>query len=131
MAGRKRIPNALHELHGNPGKRTLPAEPDLPKANEWSAPDYLKADGLDEWNRITPILKACRVLSETDYQVLAAYCAVVQEMTSQARSGAPMKTATLQQFRALASELGLTPASRSKVAMIKQETNPDEVFFAV
>ena len=131
MAGRKRIPNALHELHGLPGKRPLPKEPDLPKASDWETPDYLKDDGLQEWDRVMPLLKASKVLSETDYQVLAAYCYVVQEMTSTARSGAPVKSATLQQFRALASELGLTPASRSKVALVKEEVKPDDAFFAV
>jgi len=130
-SGRRRKPNALHELAGNPGKRDLPPEIQMPVASEWDAPDYLIEDGLEEWNRVIPLLNACRVLTEADYQIAACYCLTVQEIAATAREGKPVKCSVLTQFRGLAGELGLTPASRSKVTPIKDTTENDLQFFAV
>jgi len=129
--GRKRKPNALHELAGLPGKRDLPEEPNLPLANEWTIPDYLRDDGLTEWNRVVPMLRACKVLSDSDYQTVVAYCLVVQEMAALARAGEPIRGTTFTHFRSLAAELGLTPASRAKVQIIKDEPASDDAFFAI
>lgn len=128
-SGAKRKPTALKVLAGNPGKRALPEnEPDLPRS-AWSAPDYLDGDALVEWERIVPILTACKVLTDGDLQTVIAYCLTVGEMAATARAGDPIRAVTFSHFRSLASELGLTPASRARVQTIQSKEDSDAAFF--
>jgi len=132
-SGRKRKPNAMHILNGNPSMLTeLPPEIKLPQAeSEWDAPEWLGEHGRDEWNRVCPMLRACKVLSEGDLNTLAMYCAVVDELIQSQYDKQPLKGTLLAQFRSFAAELGLTPASRSKIAPIKAEAGSDDAFFAI
>lgn len=128
-SGRKPKPTALKQLAGNPGKRALPAnEPELPRST-WSAPDYLVSDALVEWQRIVPILTACKVLTDGDLHTVTAYCLTVGEIAANARAGEPLRAAAFTHFRSLAAELGLTPASRARVQTITDKGDDDATFF--
>jgi phage terminase small subunit len=129
-SGAKPKPTALKELAGNPGKRPLPEnEPDIPKS-AWAVPDCLSGAALDEWQRIVPILTACKVLTDGDYHTVMAYCLTVGEMIETARAREPIRSVTFSQFRSLASELGLTPASRARVQTIGSKEDDDAAFFS-
>lgn len=128
-SGSKPKPTALKALAGNPGKRPLPEnEPKLPKS-DWKAPDYLLGDALAEWDRVVPILNACKVLTDGDLQTVVAYCLCVGEIAELARAREPIRSVTFSQFRSLASELGLTPASRARVQTVGNKEDDDAAFF--
>lgn len=149
--GRRRLPTEQKRTAGTlrPG-RTNPAEP-VYSAAAPPMPDWLSEPARAEWERIVPILAAKRVLAETDLGVMAAYCAAVgdqqlanEELLNSPRyykSGGvgekqlgglwkehPAAKASRelgQQIRLLASELGLTPSSRSKVSSLPETPNAD------
>jgi P27 family predicted phage terminase small subunit len=67
-------PTATKRLEGNPGKRKLnEAEPTL-AAGAPDCPDYLDDVARKEWDRLTSILIAMKVLTEADYIALANLC---------------------------------------------------------
>jgi P27 family predicted phage terminase small subunit len=139
MRGRKPTPTALKLIRGNPGKRRLPAqEPHLPVAAETPPPAEFagNAVALAEWHR----LRRSRVLTEGDRTALTAAC---REWSRYVMAGAKVDAAGLVvkvgksdhpmpnpylpiANRALAfcvqlwSELGLTPAARSRVSTVKE-----------
>jgi len=73
MRGRKPIPNALHDLHGNPGKRRRNLEPKLPPGLP-SCPDHLDKQAKTEWRRLVKDLHAAGLLKRIDRAMLAAAC---------------------------------------------------------
>jgi len=73
MRGRKPIPNAIHDLHGNPGKRKRAAEPKLPPGLP-TCPDHLDAQAKAEWRRLVKDLHAAGLLKRVDRAMLAAAC---------------------------------------------------------
>lgn len=119
-----------------PGRTNL-AEPKYPAAAP-PKPAWLSRAAAAEWDRIVPLLLERRVLAEVDLGVLAAYCTAVGDlqMASEAlkRKGVAryFKSGTLwkehpavkacreaeHDVRLLAGELGVSPASRSKVSSI-------------
>jgi P27 family predicted phage terminase small subunit len=97
-------------------------------------PEHLDDIAKQEWGRVAPILQAAGILKVTDRAVLAAYCDVYSRWVAATkqikRFGTVMKTksgyvaqspylniviGSLDQMRKLASELGLTPSSRSRL----------------
>lgn len=105
------------------------------------APDYLPIDGKAEWKRVAPILiKERRTLTVADLATLENYCLAVGTMREARRvlnaeglvtdSGKRhpafgiMNSAQTTQ-RLCATELGLTPVSRSRPA-IREENNDSD-----
>lgn len=133
--GPKPKPTALKQLEGNPGQRRLNEREPVPPADRPEPPDFLTADALAEWYRITDILDGMNLLSTADLATLAAYCTVYGRWVDAERKvqqyGAvmlspnkqhPQKSAyltvadhALEQLRKLAVEFGLTPSARSRV----------------
>jgi P27 family predicted phage terminase small subunit len=145
------VPTALKTVRGNPGRRPIngaeprPARsPRLPQA-----PEYLGEVARKEWERVVPDLDECGLLSRVDLNVLAECCAVwgrvvaaetqlaAEGMTVQrkARNGR-FYTAQNPAFRdvnlmlpqliKLLCELGMTPASRSRIH-VEQAKPPDKL----
>ncbi|GHA11360.1 hypothetical protein GCM10007989_02080 [Devosia pacifica] len=100
-----------------------------------SAPTTLSAEGKKEWRRVMPVLVARRVLSPADITAAETYCAAVgdaaQARAALKRDGDYIANAkgelkrhpawtTLREAttaaRQWAAELGLTPASRSRIS---------------
>jgi len=79
MRGRKPTPTAYRKLHGNPGKRRLPAEREEPQpridASLPEPPDHLDEIAKAEWRRIVPELNAAGLMTVIDRAAVAAYCA--------------------------------------------------------
>ncbi len=69
------VPLPLRRLRGNPGKRPLGREPELPREPECPPPpDFLEPYAQDEWWRVAPEMHVLGLLTVADVQVLAAYC---------------------------------------------------------
>ena len=135
IRGRKPKPTALRRSEGNPGKRAYnhaePAAPgDLP-----DCPEHLSAAARAEWDRLAGVMHEMGVLSTVDRAGFAAYCQCYGRWVEaeEKLQSTPMllKTATgyvqqspwlsiankqLELMGRYMAEIGLTPASRSRVA---------------
>lgn len=141
MRGRKPKPTALKVLSGNPGRRQLNVnEPIMPStASEDVAPMELSGDlgATKEWDRLAPMLRASRTVTDADRGALVAVCqqwsryleangnAAKTGMVVKSPSGYPMPNPyiaiankALGNCVKLWSELGLTPSSRSRVSAV-------------
>ena len=76
--GRKATPTLLKRLHGNPGKRALPVTSSEGRGQLWAPPDWLDEAQRKQWHYAidsAPI----GLLTETDREVLAIWCAAAVE----------------------------------------------------
>ncbi len=132
--GRKPRPTALRRLDGNPGKRGYnPTEPVPPDALP-DCPDHLSEVARDEWDRLAVTLHGMGVLTTVDRAALAAYCQCYGRWVEAERKIATLpgmvKTPSgyvqqnpwigvankqLELMGRFMTELGLTPAARSRV----------------
>lgn len=91
-----------------------------------SAPGWLSSEAKAEWKRVAPGLVARRILSTTDLGQLENYCLAigrVRQIESKLQLAfdpvlARLQDKALASARQLAAELGLTPVSRSKAALV-------------
>ena len=146
--GRKPKPTELKALTGNPGKRRLPA--DEPKPEPTSAvpepPDYLGETAAKQWRRIAPQLHALGLLTGLDETALAAYCDAfgrwVEAGAEVRKKGALVKVRgypmqnpylvisnkALKQMKEMLTEFGMSPSSRARVKVSRDETDELEQF---
>ena len=136
MRGRKPKPTARKLLDGNPGRRAINVEEPQHVALDATPPAELADQPLAiaEWQRLAPMLRRARQVTEADRSALLAVCLewaryidatrkVAQlGLVVKAPSGYPMvnpylsiATKALQGCNKLWPELGLTPSSRSRV----------------
>lgn len=128
--GRKPKPTALKVLAGNPGKRPLPPNEPQPRPGLPACPDWMGADGRLMWGRVVPELERLGVLTSVDVGVVETYCSLYDEFVSGQRRGEPTKSTVVNALRMHAVELGLTPASRSKISVSTgANDDPAEEFF--
>lgn len=151
MKGRPPIPSYLKVLHGNPGKRPLNKNEPMPDISETipDPPVRLSHFAKKEWKNISGRLHRLGLLTEIDDRALVAYCesfaawrkarrCVERDgMVTITKNGMavlnPMMKIEKQYFdqmMKLMSEFGMTPSSRSKIAVTdknKQKDNPDEI----
>lgn len=119
-------------------KPTLKPEPN-PLQEAPPAPTWLSVDAATEWTRVMPVLLARRILTEADLGSVENYCVAIgqvrqcqrrlaelQEPFFTAENGAPRPDPALRVMhtamtiaRQLAAELGLTPVSRSRPALVE------------
>lgn len=134
-------PTRLKLLRGLPGKRKLADDEPQPAAvSDLAPPTWLDAEAQAEWTRLAPILQRLGVLTETDTGALAAYCeawATWKGATQQIRKfgmvikgkeAVPIVSPyvkiahnALLHMRALLTEFGMTPSSRTRVHVPKSE----------
>lgn len=141
MAGRPPKPTRMKELAGNPGKRSLNKTEPKPSGKRPPCPAHIQGEAKKEWNRVTKQLLAQGLLSEVDRAALAAYCQAwarwVQAEEEMRKQDFCMVTLTdkgypvvspwlgvanqsMKQMLRFLTEFGMTPASRSKVTVIKE-----------
>ena len=132
--GPKPKPTAIKALDGNPGKRPLNDMEPIPDLDDVDCPSWLDEDAREEWLRVYGRLVTCRVMTPLDMAVLADYCQSYSQMARAERNiqkyGDIVKTPSgyVQQaphvgmynqaskrMKQAASELGLTPSSRSRI----------------
>ena len=136
MRGRKPKPTAIRRLDGNPGKRPFNATEPIPPDSMPTCPPHLSDEAVDEWDRLGPVLHAMGVVTMADRAALAAYCqAYGRWVEAEERlretplllktpSGyvqqSPWLSVSNKQLELMGRfmvELGLTPASRSRLAL--------------
>lgn len=144
IRGPKPHPTALRRIAGNPGKRGYNAHEPLLPDDFPTCPDHLGVVARAEWDRLAPLLFSVGVLTTADRAALAAYCQcygrwVEAEEKLQATplllktpSGyvqqSPWLSISNKQLELLGrymAELGLTPASRSRVIAVSEQSLPD------
>ena len=144
-AGRPRTPTAIKKLQGNPGKRALPKDEPRPSVTLPPAPDSLSKVARDEWKRAAKILHGVRVLTDADLAVFRGYCVnfawafeaeqkVMEEgvtLVGLSHKGVPITKENpafnaaqkaYKQMTEFARELGLTPASRTRIQSAPEDT---------
>lgn len=150
MRGRKPIPTALRRASGNPGKRGYNRAEPIPPPDMPGCPDHLGETAREEWHRIAGTLHEMGVLTSVDRAALAAYCQCygrwVEAEIRLKETPALLRTPSgyVQQSPWLAvankqlelmgrfmAELGITPASRSRVAARNGESSPEPYVFHV
>lgn len=147
MRGRKPNPTALRRLNGNPGKRGYNhLEPVAPEGLP-DCPPHLSELARAEWDRIALVLYDMGVVTTVDRAALAAYCQawarwaeaeeklketpVMLKTPSGYVQQSPWLSVANKQLELMGrymAELGITPASRSRVAAYTaaRETMPFE-----
>jgi P27 family predicted phage terminase small subunit len=134
MKGRKAKPASLKILRGNPGERPLPAEP-KPDPGMPAMPVDLGPIAQAEWMALVPALHRMGVLTSIDSAALEGYCRYreqwlmalraleeqgpVVSMQNERRLANPyiaIANAASDRMHRYMVELGLTPASRTKLA---------------
>ena len=148
MRGRKPTPSHLRALRGNPGQRPLNTrEPVMPAvtADFDAPPRELVGDPVAaaEWQRLTPLLRHSKTMTEADRGSLVALCqqwsryldatskVSAAGMVVSAPSGYPMPNPymgiankALGNCLKLWAEFGLTPSSRSRVSTTTDRATP-------
>jgi len=134
--GRKPKPTALKVLEGNPGKRPLNMNEPKPEKKAPKCPSWLEPEAKKEWRRMSKQLEELGVLTQVDAAAFAGYCQAyarwkeAEEFLS--KHGTIFKTPSgyiqqvpqvsiaqtyLKIMRDFCSEFGLTPSSRSRIAV--------------
>jgi len=133
-AGRRPKPTQLKVLEGNPGKRQLNDREPKPEKKAPRCPAWLEPEAKKEWRRLAKKMERLGILTEIDMAAFAGYCQAyarwkeAEEFVTQ--HGMIVKTPSgywqqvpqvsiaqtyLKTMNRLASEFGLTPASRSRI----------------
>lgn len=80
-----------------------------------AAPLHLNIDGIQMWNNLGPQLVNTKVLQVVDLYPLEQLCVAWQMFRKKAKADMEITASEHQALKALFSEFGMTPASRSKV----------------
>lgn len=129
--GRPRKPTAQLKLCGTYRKdRRYKSEPTSKTAIP-EIPKFLKNEARKEWNRLAPLLAKSRCLTEWDRSLLAAYCfewGIYAGLCSRKISKPELLRArnkAFQNFTKAAIEFGLSPSSRTRIAVRPKEEKTD------
>lgn len=132
MANRRKT-KAQRELEGTMRNDRDYGEPGYPEPQSIEPPDDLIGpDAVKMWEKYTRVLSASRVLSDADLEMLLHLCNLHASILKKWRAGVDPTASMLTQLRLMASEFGLTPASRSKANELGEggKVDPTEKFFA-
>ncbi len=136
MRGRKPKPTRLKIIDGNPGKRPIRGEEPQPPKGQPSCPAHLSPTAKAEWKRLARSLTGIGLLTQADRAALAAYCQSYGRWVEAERElvetpvllktpagyvqPSPWLAISSKQLELMAkfmAELGLTPSSRSRLAV--------------
>lgn len=146
--GQRPKPTAIRRLQGNPGKRAWNHDEPVPPDVVPRCPKHLAPVARTEWRRVARSLYAMGVLTLIDRAALAAYCqsyAKWVEAEQKLKETPPLlKTPSgyvqqspwvaiankqLELMGRYMTELGMTPASRSRVGVDPRMALPDTIAF--
>ena len=145
--GRKPLPTAIKVLEGDRGKGRRPInknEP-VPPQGVIKFPSWLMPEAKKEWKRLAPALEAMGVLTMADEKDFAGYCQAyarwreAEEFITQHGSIFKTPSGYVQQvpqvsiaqqnlkiMQSLASEFGLSPATRSRIVTGSSDAASDD-----
>jgi P27 family predicted phage terminase small subunit len=133
-------------LKGNPGKRKLNLEEPVYQPGSPEKPTWLNRDASGEWDRLVALLREGRVLTTADGGILLACCLAFSQLKAnelaihkyksdvykttdqlgnilfKTRPEAVRREVARRQYVSFLSEIGQTPASRSKVRSLPPTT---------
>lgn len=120
--GRKPKPVELHVVGGtlNATRHRDAQEAPEPNPGNLAKPRHLKGRASKLWEEVTGM---CWWLGDADSYKLGMWCALQAEFE---RGPAKMTAARINALRALGSELGLDPASRSRLGAMKGKRSGTE-----
>ena len=140
MAGRKPKPTALKLIQGNPGKRPINKNEPQPAKRRMKAPAHLSVEAKKEWRYMATKLFKMGLLTEIDRAALAGYCQAygrwVEAENILNEKGPLYKTENgcilqspmlcvanraMDQMYKFLTEFGMSPSSRSRVVVRKDE----------
>jgi P27 family predicted phage terminase small subunit len=143
MRGRRPKPTALKELEGNPGKRPLSRREPKPKGDLYAAPEWMTDSQREGWAAYAITHAPYGLLKQLDRSVLAIW--VVAEdlhreaaekiaqyglLTKSPNAGLPLQSPYLailnkqaQIMLKAGAELGFSPASRTRVQVVREIAN--------
>ena len=146
MPGPPPQPSVLKIARGNPGKRPLNKREPKPKAAIPNPPAKMKGEALQEWKRVTVEMEAVGMLTHLDRAVLTAYCEAwalwLEAMQDVRARGVEVQGSRksriknpnlviasdwLKHLHRLATELGLSPASRTRVQVDPKAPAADDL----
>lgn len=146
MSGPPKKPTAWRRAEGNRGKRAWNHSEPKPPEGTPDCPEHLSDEARAEWHRLVDTLVGMRVITIVDRAVLAAYCQAygrwveAEEKLKEAPllfktpSGyvqqSPWLNVANKQMELMGrymAEIGLTPASRSRVAAMSSSEPLDLV----
>lgn len=125
MPGRKPKPVELKLLDGNPGKKRINRSRPKPRSGIPSCPSWLSPEAKKEWRRVVKEMGPTGALRIVDGSMLATYCHLWGEFVDAARNGKTLSGNFIAQMRALASEFGMTPSSRSRITVGDKQEEVD------
>jgi P27 family predicted phage terminase small subunit len=144
--GRKPLPTSVKVLRGNPGKRPLSDGEPRPEATLPAPPSHLSAEAKREWQRLGRQLVAMGLMTKIDRAALAMYCQAwarwleaekalkAYGVMVKSPNGFPMQSPYLavankamEQIRAMLTEFGMSPSSRTRVHVTPQVDEEDEM----
>ena len=151
MVGRKRLSTAVHEAQGsfkkNPQRKNKSEPEAIPGVP--SVPDSIEADSVAvaKWFHICGLLSQMRVITQSDSDLIESYCTtyslyrsslehvrehgqvidvLTQHGSKLGRNPASVELhACMDKMLKLLAEMGLTPASRSKLHAAPKEEEAD------
>ena len=145
--GRKRIPDSVKALRGNPGKRARNRDEPKPAEKAPTMPPHVKAcpERRKTWRYLVKELKSMGLLASSDVAIMTIYCDAWAEYVEACKQ--VMKTGFLvksertttyyrnplldvkssreKTLANCASELGLSPTSRARLHTDKAKTGKD------
>ena len=134
--GRKPKPTAVKVAQGNPGRRRINGAEPKPPASLPEPPPHLSQTARAEWDRLAESMNGIGLLTQVDRTTMAAYCQcygrwveaeeklattpAILRMPSGCIQPSPWLTIANKQLELMGkymAELGLTPASRLRLAI--------------
>lgn len=95
----------------------LPVISDVPAAPDWLP----NAHAVREWERLTPILVANKLLTEAGLSALGMLCALHGKLVQLWAAGEAPVASMVAQYRSLINDFGLTPVAQGKVRPVASE----------
>lgn len=120
MPGRPKKPIGLHKVQGTARKQRLEDrinELNLPAGPMGDPPEWFGDLAREEWSRLTNHEQYRLVLNPVHRSILIQHCALEQKFMLSMQGGAPMTASEFQMYNSGRMQLGITPASQSKVKM--------------
>lgn len=97
--------------------REVPDAPEFDLIEKFpKPPQHLNTDGAEMWNNLGKQLVSAKVLQTVDLYSLEQLCVAWQMFRKKAKADMESTAAENTALKALFSEFGMTPASRSKVS---------------
>lgn len=146
MSGPPRKPTAWRRAEGNRGKKAWNRAEPIPPEGTPDCPDHLSEEARAEWHRLVDTLVGMGVISIVDRAVLAAYCQAYGRWVEAEQklketpllfktpSGyvqqSPWLNVANRQMELMGrymAEIGLTPASRSRIAIATANPEPLDI----